>query len=380
MPYFDWNATSPLHPAAREVLLEAVESGWANPSAPYESGIALRNRIELAREEMAAALNCELTELVFTSGAAESNNAVLRELSRRYPTEEVWVSAVEHPTVSESAEHWWPGRVRRIPVDGAGRVEVQWIEREIRRSRPALIAVMAANNETGVIQPWAEVSRICAEAEVPLHCDAAQWVGKASGLNFEGCAGLTLSAHKFGGPKGIGALVLRDSLRDVSAQCGGGQENGRRSGTENGPGILAMAAAFTALSRVEGATGRDAFERDLQAAMPGTVFNGAAVDRLWNTSSIQFPEFAARRWILRLDRLGFQVSGGAACSAASTGPSPVLAAMGRTAAEAERTVRVSGGWETSDEDWKSLVSAICEVREALKEDCAGRLARPIDLS
>lgn len=380
MPYFDWNATSPLHPAAREVLLETMESGWANPSAPYGAGIELRNRIESAREALATALNCEATELVFTSGAAESNNAVLREVSRRHPGKEVWVSAVEHPTVSESAAHWWPGRVRRLPVDAAGRVDVRWIESEIKRSRPALVAVMAANNETGVIQPWAEVGRICKEAEVPLHCDAAQWVGKARGFSFEGCSGLTLSAHKFGGPKGIGALVLRDSLRDLSAQCGGGQEYGRRSGTENGPGILAMAAAFKAVSRVEGATGRDAFERHLQSAIPGTVFNGAAVDRLWNTSSVQFPEFAARRWILRLDRLGFQISGGAACSAASMGPSPVLSAMGRTAAEAERTVRVSGGWETSDEDWKSLGAAVCEVWEALKEDREGRLARPIDLS
>lgn len=379
MPYFDWNATSPLHPAAREALLETMESGWANPSAPYGLGIELRNRVESAREEMATALNCEATELVFTSGAAESNNAVLRELSRRHPTEEVWVSAVEHPTVSESADYWWPGRVRRIPVNGAGRVEVQWILSEMKRSRPALVVVMAANNETGVIQPWAEVGRICAEAEVPLHCDAAQWVGKARGLSFVGCSGLTFSAHKFGGPKGIGALVLKKSLRDLIAQCGGGQENGRRSGTENVPGILAMAAAFKALSSVDETSGRDAFERHLQASIPGIVFNGAEVGRLWNTSSVQFPEFAARRWILRLDRLGFQVSGGSACSTASTGPSPVLSAMGRTIAEAERTVRVSGGWETSDEDWKSLGAAICEVREALQEDGAGRLATPIDL-
>lgn len=372
MAYFDWNATCPMHEAAWEALREAQEADWANPSAVYRAGTGARARLEAAREELARTFGFLPEEVVFTSGASESNNAFLREMAFLVPEGELWISAVEHATVAIPAERWWAGRVRVIPVRRDGVLDMDWVEARLGSVRPALVSLMAANNETGVIQPWEEMARRCRERDIAFHCDAAQWRGRAPGTDFSGCSAVTLSGHKFGGPKGVGALLVKTAMGALRLLEGGAQEGGARAGTENVPAILAMVAALSV-----GTTGherqgqwRDAFERRLLEAFPGLEVNGAAAPRLWNTCSLVLPDFPARRWILHLDRAGFQVSSGAACQASGESPSAVLRAMGLGVEKAARTVRISGGWRTSEADWRGLAAAILEVHAAMSAERA----------
>lgn len=369
MAYFDWNATTPMRPVAGEALREALDHDWANPSAIYRAGTAARARLEAAREDLASQFGFLPEEVVFTSGASESNNALLREVALSRPEGELWISAVEHATVAAPAARWWGGRLRVIPVRPNGVLDLDWVEARLRRVRPALVSVMAANNETGVIQPWEQMARWCEEREILFHCDAAQWRSRAPEADFSPCSAVTLSGHKVGGPKGVGALLLK-GLRGLRLLDGGGQEGGVRAGTENFGAIRAMtvAMAVETLGLERQACWRDAFEVRLKDALPGAEVNGAGAPRLWNTSSLILPDFPARRWILRLDRAGFQISSGAACQASSESPSAVLRAMGLSADAAARTVRVSGGWLTTEADWKGLAEAVMEVHAALRAE------------
>jgi cysteine desulfurase len=382
MAYFDWNATTPMEPVALETLRGALVEDWGNPSAPYRVGAAVRSRFEAAREAMAAALGFSPEGVIFTSGATESNNAYLREMALQLSEGELWISAVEHAAVRAAAARWWPGRTRHIPVRGDGVIELEWVSEQLGQARPALVSVMAANNETGLIQPWEELSQRCAEAGIPFHCDATQWWGRAPEADFSQCTAVAMSAHKFGGPKGVGALLLKSPEALPRLQEGGSQEHGARAGTENVPAIRAMAAAFLAdrPGAPRQAQWRDAFERRLVAELPGVRVNGAGSPRLWNTSSLVLPDFSARRWVPRLDREGFQVSGGAACSASSEVPSVVLTEMGLSQAEAARVVRVSGGWHTTEADWQGLATAIKGVHAALLDEAPDDLTRVIRFS
>jgi cysteine desulfurase len=372
MAYFDWNATTPLHPAAVDILREGFSEDWANPSSLYRLGTVARNKLEDAREQISRVLGCLPESVVFTSGATEANNAVIREIACTTERGELWVSAVEHAAVAAPANRWWRGRLRPIPVDNSGKVLLSWVAENLAVQRPAMVAVMAANNETGVIQPWREIARMCAEEGIPFHCDAAQWVGKTQNAEFSHCTSVALSGHKFGAPKGLGILVLQDLSAAIRIQEGGKQENEHRAGTENLCGIRAMAAALESVSTSPDtqSAARDAFEARLRTAIPGTTVNGRAVSRLWNTSSVTLPEFRATRWITRLDRIGFEVSGGSACSSGATGPSAVLTAMGHTPNEAERTIRISSGWDTELADWNKLSDAMIRVWNELKSEGA----------
>src|ERR1700679_1594163 len=239
--YFDHNATSPLCEPAKEAWLDAIARYPGNPSSPHRGGARAAAALSQAREKLAAWLHCEPAEIVWTSGATEANNTVLHHAAQT-ASGEAWISAIEHPCVLESTRRHFPKRHRLIPVTSNGILDLAWLERSLKDQSPSLVALMAANNETGVLQPWREAMTLCRKRGIPFFCDAAQWIGKlpASGLGdadfVSGCA------HKFGGPQGVGFLKCPQKLRPLLV--GGPQEDGRRAGTENVAGILSMIAAL----------------------------------------------------------------------------------------------------------------------------------------
>ena len=368
--YFDHNATTPLLAVARQAWLDATEQFIGNPSSPHRIGARAEMALDAARETLAAFLDCGPREIIWTSGATESSNMVLHHFARSLDRDaEVWISVTEHPCVLSGARHYFPRRHRLIPARRSGNVDLDWLEANLRASRPGAVAVMAANNETGVLQPWREILALCREHEVPLLCDAAQWIGKEPAQSLGECDYLSGCAHKFGGPRGVGFLKVPHRGRFYPLVLGGGQEAGRRAGTENVTGVLSMIAALEHCERslaghpiVEKIRLREEFETRLGETVPGTEIVGRHADRLWNTVSVLTPPAERRhRWVVKLDKLGFAVSTGSACASGTEEPSHVLAAMGYAPDEAFRALRFSSGWETTRDDWAALLDAIAKV-------------------
>ncbi len=371
MIYFDHNATTPLLPQAREAWLEAAEKFPGNPSSPHRVGARADAALQGAREQLAGWLGCDAHDIVWTSGATESNNLVLHHCAQTLPPEtEVWLSAIEHPCVLAATAHYFPKRSRHIPASRGGVVDLDWLRIELAKTRPGLVAVMAANNETGVLQPWREALALCRDHEVPFFCDAAQWMGKLPARGLGECDFASGCAHKFGGPKGIGFLKCPTKGRVHPLLLGGPQEDGRRAGTENVAGAVAMIAALGVReesaripderSKMEARRGE--FEGQLLARLPGSEILGMGQARLWNTVSVLMPAADCRqRWVVKLDKLGFAVSTGSACASGKEEPSHVLAAMGRSPAEAARALRFSAGWETTEAEWTQLLEALTKV-------------------
>ena len=368
MIYFDHNATTPLHPAAREAWLAANETLIGNPSSPHRVGARADAALSAARQKLAAILGCDALDIVWTSGATESNNAVLTHAVRTLASDaEIWVSAIEHPSVLAPARHHFGERLRLMPITRAGVLDLDWLETELKKRRPGLVALMAANNETGALQPWREALALCRSREVPFFCDAVQWIGKLPARGLGACDFVSGSAHKFGGPKGVGFLKCPTRGRVEPLILGGPQEEGRRAGTENVPGVLAMLAALeareaamTAMVPLENR--RSDFERTLLAALPGVEIVGATVPRLWNTVMALMPEAdCQQRWVVKLDKAGIAVSTGSACASGKEAPSHVLGAMGYSPAEAARALRFSSSPETSASDWDGLLGALKRV-------------------
>jgi cysteine desulfurase len=372
--YFDHNATTPLLPEARAAWLDATEKFIGNPSSPHRLGQRADAALQSARERLAAFLGCDAMDIVWTSGATESNNMVLHHVARSAGDAEAWVSAIEHPCVLEAAKAYFPKRVRHIPVSWEGVVDLDWLRDGLKKRKPALVAVMAANNETGALQPWRDALAICRDSGALFFCDAAQWVGKLPGRGLGECDFVSACAHKFGGPKGVGFLKCPARSRTAPLLVGGKQEDGRRAGTENVPGVLAMAAALEARERLLAAsahkarlTWRGDFERELLSQLSGSEIVGAGAERLWNTVSALMPEAdCQQRWVVKLDKFGCAVSTGSACASGREEPSHVLAAMGRTPGEAGRVLRFSSGWETSREDWDALLQGLLKVQAEVK--------------
>jgi cysteine desulfurase len=307
--------------------------------------------------------------VVWTSGATEANNAWVAHLAGK-TRGAVLISGLEHPSVRIPAAQWLTDRCEILPVSREGVVSPDQIGERLRRGDVGAVVLMAANNETGVIQPWQQVLELCREAAVPFACDASQWVGKLSASGLGSCDFVSACAHKFGGPVGVGFLKVPESFQPLL--WGGPQEEGRRAGTENVAGILAMVAALEERQRLFQAdldaltsrqSIRDRWMEQLEAAIPGAEVLGRGVPRLWNTVSVLMPPAAdcRRRWVVRLDRLGFAVSTGSACSSGKEVPSPVLASMGYPAQASDRMVRVSAGWETTPEAWNELLKAFLQV-------------------
>ena len=349
--YLDHNATSPLRPEAFDAMAESLRAG-GNPSSVHRVGRAARARIEAARRQVGALVGALPAEVTFTSGGTEANNLALSGSGRR----RMLVSAVEHGSVLRAATN-----TELIAVDRNGMVDLAVLDRMLRSSRePALVSVMFANNETGVLQPIGDVVRLASKAGALVHCDAVQGAGKVPlDLHALGVDYLSLSAHKLGGPTGVGALVVRSGAPLIAALLGGGQELNRRAGTENVAGIAGFGAAAAAAGKGLDVAGlRERLERTLLDAAPQACVFGAGVPRLPNTTCISMPGVKAETQVMALDLASVCVSAGAACSSGKVTRSPVLLAMGIEAAVADTALRISLGWNTQPgdiEDRKSVV-------------------------
>ncbi len=352
--YLDWNATAPLRPTATAAMSAAL-AGLGNPSSVHRFGRAARRLVERSRAAVAELVGAAPEGVVFVSGGTEANHLALAGVGR----ERILVSAVEHDSVRHAV-----GEAEVIPVDCDGVVRVDALARLLARdTRPALVSVMAANNETGVLQPVAEIARVARAGGALFHCDAAQMAGRLP-VDLAACGAdlLTLSAHKLGGPPGIGALVAREGIELQALLRGGGQERGRRAGTENVPGIAGFAAAADAAGAEIGVFDRvralrDLLEAEILSAAAEAVVVAAQAPRLPNTTAIAMPGTPAETQVIALDLDGVMVSAGAACSSGKVGPSHVLAAMKAAPEIASSTIRVSLGWSTSEADIDRFVQS-----------------------
>lgn len=372
MSYFDHNATSPLSPTARQAWLDAVDRYPANPSSPHRLGARADHALTEARHRIAAGLGCSPFDIVWISGATEANNALFHSLAQKSQGE-IWISSIEHPSLISAAERWCGSRLHSIPVLNDGQIDLDWLDDALKKRRPEWVCVMAANNETGVLQPWMEALQLCRQNGVGFACDAAQWLGRLPAAGLGDCDFVTASAHKFGGPLGIGWMKVPKSFSPLLV--GGPQEEGRRAGTENVPAVLAMLAAWEECERriQEGETvarcvWRDEFIRGIQESLGDVEIVGGSTSRLWNTVAALMPRAAdcRKRWVVQLDKLGFSVSTGAACSSGKEKPSHVLAAMGYDGSQSDRMLRFSAGWNTQLNDWESLRQAVQTAAQALR--------------
>lgn len=355
--YLDNNATTRPSEAAIEAAESAMRDAWQNPSSVHRAGQNARARIEMARKSVADLIACKPRELTFVSSGTESIQLAIRGVVQAQPRHDdpplVVSTRVEHSAVRElltDMESRGESRVHWLETDANGVVKLDSLAESLA-SRPAIVSVQWVNNETGIIQPVAQIAALCNSVNVPFHCDGVQWTGKettrvgAGGLN---CALLSLSAHKFHGLKGVGCLYARPGVR-LRPQNPGSQELGRRGGTENVPGILAAGAAAEESrtwlldegARIALGALRDEFESRVIAGCPGAQVNGAGAPRIWNTTSIGFPKLEAEAVLLALSESGVCASAGAACASGSLDPSPVLLAMGVPAPIAHGTVRFS---------------------------------------
>ena len=392
--YLDNNATTKPAPEVAAAMAEALEQYWANPSSVHRLGQQARQRVELARQSVAALIGAQPRDVLFTSGGTESNNLAVRGLldaSLNSDAPGVLVTTpIEHSAVREPAEAYEQrgGVVEQLAVDASGRLDPEALAEVLQRytdedavARPLLVSIQWANNETGVLQPIQRIVQTVHEARAAakerglrpklyLHTDATQAAGKipvdvkAAGVDL-----LTLAAHKFHGPKGVGALYARSGVRLRAQQRGGPQERERRGGTENTAGIVGFGVAADLARRfvaehdriAELRQLRDKLERGICEAVPNTVVNGVAANRLWNTSNIAFPGLEAEAILLGLSEQGVCASAGAACSSGSLEPSPVLRAMGLSEPVAHGSVRFSLSRYTTAEEIDAALGIVPTV-------------------
>lgn len=346
MIYLDANATTPLLPEVLEAMLPWLGEGFANPSGSYTAAKHARQALAAARAQVAGLIGAEPDEIVFTGGGTESVNTALCSLDRLAGPGAAVVSAIEHSAVLRCVESL-ARETRLVAVDAGGRLDLTAFRRALDGA--AWVSVMAANNETGVIQPLREAVELARQCGVPVHTDAIQAAGKIPlAVRELGVDLLSLSAHKFHGPKGVGALYVRRGLHFEPFLRGGGQEGGRRSGTENTPGIAGMGAAAACARRhlADPAAGsvaalRDAFEAKVLAETSGVTVNGDLARRLPNTSHLSFDQCDAAGLLILLDEAGIACSAGSACLTGKQRPSHVQLAMGIAAARAKTSLRLS---------------------------------------
>jgi cysteine desulfurase len=356
--YADYNATAPLRDVAIEAMSGAMRT-VGNPSSVHGPGRTARAAIEKARAQVAALIGAAPQTIVFTSGGTEASALALKGAGRR----RIVTSSVEHEAVLAAV----PDAVR-LPVDANGILDLDALRSVLEADGgEILVSVQWANNETGALQPIEEIAAIARRFGALLHSDAVQAAGKlpldvaTAGLDL-----LSISAHKIGGPAGVGALYVREGLDLAAVQSGGGQEKGRRSGTENNIGIVGFGAAADAARETLAdwdrvAVLRDRFEAAVRAAGPGARIFSADAPRLPNTSCVSLPGVRGETQVIVLDLAGIAVSSGSACSSGKVRRSHVLDAMDPGSADAETAIRVSLGWESIDEDVDRLVDAWCDL-------------------
>lgn len=381
--YLDHNATTPVRPEVAEAMLAALQL-TGNPSSVHGEGRAARAAIEQAREQVAALCHAKPANVVFTSGGTEANTTVLSpglmECSGgrdcvRTPASLLLYGATEHACVRDG-HRFSAGAAEAIPVDAAGLADLGWLKARLERlaqvqpGARALIALHLANNETGVIQPLAEAAAVAQRFGALLHCDAVQAAGKiAIDINALGADVITLSAHKLGGPKGVGAIVFRTGACELADKPlrGGGQERGWRAGTENVPGIVGFGVAATVVAGALAgeaerlAALRDRLEAGLSELAPDTIVFGRGVQRLPNTSAFATPGIKAETALIMLDLAGIALSSGSACSSGKVKRSHVLDAMRVDPAMSAGALRASLGWTTSEADIADFLAAYAKA-------------------
>jgi cysteine desulfurase len=352
LSYLDYNATARVRPEVALAMAAAL-GRTGNPSSVHRAGREARAVLEDARAAVAALVGAPPHAVVFTSGGTEANNQAMQSVRGRK-----LVSAIEHDSVLAAAPD-----APRIPLDGHGVIDLERLAEQLGAIRPAVVSVMLANNETGVIQPVREVVECARRHGALVHCDAVQAAGKIPiDISALGADLVTLSAHKLGGPQGVGALILGPGVEPAALHHGGAQERRWRPGTENLPGIVGfaraceLAAADTHWQDRVGAL-RERLEASIAAIAPDARVLGVGGPRLANTSCLTMPGVGNQTQLIDLDLAGIAVSAGSACSSGKVGPSHVLAAMGVEAGEAQTAIRVSLGWASTAADVDRFVAA-----------------------
>ena len=367
--YFDYNATCPMLDVSLQAFSHIAQQASGNASSMHWAGRAARRALDDARDVLATHLNVESSSLVFTSGGSEANNmAIYGCLSQAKPGK-VISSTIEHPSVLQTLQHWcahFGHELCLVQPNSQGLIDSARFY-DLFDEHVVMVTLMWANNETGVIQPVHVLARACRERGIPVLVDGVQALGKldvdVSELDADF---ISFSAHKIGGPKGVGALVIRRGASLEPWLLGGGQERGRRSGTENVPAVAGFAAALGVLNYAQAAPVRDFFEITLKEAMPDVTVYGEHVERVGNTSMFTVPGVDGETLLMQLDLAGFAVASGSACSSGKREPSHVLRAMGVDERAARSSLRVSFGLEHDDEDAKALVHELVRIRSLLK--------------
>lgn len=375
--YLDHAATTPVAPEVADAMARVLRETHGNPSSLYAEGRAARALVDRARDEVALALGAEPAEIVFTSGGTEADNLALRGtfLARKADGDGIVTTAIEHHAVLDTAHDLAArhrARLTVLPVDRDGRVRVAGAAQALD-GRTVIASVMHGNNEIGTVQPIAEIGALCAARGITFHTDAVQTVGA---LPFD-VARLpvdlvSVNAHKFYGPKGVGALYVRRGTRLATIQTGGGQERGRRTGTENVAGIVGLGVALRlAAERREAESARQTLLRDrliagVMARIPDALLTGHPVERLPNNASFCFPGTQGEALVVALDLAGFSASSGSACTSGSTEPSHVISALGLDRATAQGSLRLTVGRDTTEAEVDALLDALPPIVARLR--------------
>jgi len=364
--YLDYNATAPMRPEAIALMSEAMAHAH-NASSVHQSGRAGRRYVEEARAQISELTDCPTAQIIFNSGATEGNNTVLRHFAENYPDEQILVSAIEHPSVIEAIPN-----ATTIPVTQNGIVDLDALE-DLLKDKTSLVSTMFINNETGIIQPIKEISSLAHKHGALMHVDGVQAAGRiaidmpALGIDF-----LTLSAHKLGGPQGVGALCLGLCGVTPTLLHGGGQEKSARAGTENVSGIAGFGkAAELAFANIEAyQTQTTALQKQLEDALSkydGVKIYGQNSDRAGNTTLISLPGISSETLLMAFDLEGIAISNGSACSSGKVEPSHVLKAMDESDEAASGALRISTGWNSREEDINAFLATFDKIHARMKD-------------
>ena len=374
--YADYNATVPLRCCAKDAMLAAIDCG-GNSTSIHTEGRKARKFIETARKQLLSAMGLSGGELIFTSGATEAAQLAM-ESAKQMGFENVYISSVEHPAIFNYAQLLWP-EIKVIPTNSAGECEINWLESEFKTSEATspLVIIMAANNENGIVNPIGKFAALVKNFGGAILVDAVQGLGKLKPNKFAGMADwLVLSAHKIGGPMGVGALYLAPGIDGATNRPGGGQEKGLRSGTLNTPGIAGFGAAAvyvadnldTEIDKY--AQIRSEFEKALKEAFPEVVIIGENTERLANTSSFYIDGWNNEQILMALDIAGISISAGSACSSGSSKASRIMLALGLEVETAKCVVRVSFGHASEPSDAQAIVEAMVKANKNRQMDAA----------